>query len=185
MTKTINRPLQAFLCHTSADKPAVRVLYKRLIADGVDAWLDEEKLLPGQNWRLEIPNAVRDADVVIICLSNHAITKEGYVQKEISFALDIAQEKPEGVIYIVPVKLEACEIPARLSDFQCVNLSFDGKRFDELAYNRLLSSLRYRAIGIGLLPINTNKKTANKFSLQALLSNYLKRHSGLIYGTRA
>jgi len=30
------RPLKVFLCHASADKPAVRDLYKRLKADGVD-----------------------------------------------------------------------------------------------------------------------------------------------------
>jgi len=36
------RPLKVFLCHASADKPAVRELYLRLKKDGVDryAWLD-------------------------------------------------------------------------------------------------------------------------------------------------
>ena len=42
------RMLRVFLCHASGDKPAVRKLYQRLCAEGVDAWLDEEKLLPGQ-----------------------------------------------------------------------------------------------------------------------------------------
>lgn len=46
------RPLKVFLCHASADKPAVRDLYKRLVADGVDAWLDAESLVAGQNWQL-------------------------------------------------------------------------------------------------------------------------------------
>ena len=90
------RSLKVFLCHASGDKPTVRRLYKRLVMDGLDAWLDQEKLLPGQDWRLEIPKAVREADVVVICLSNKSITKEGYIQKEIKFALDIADEKPEG-----------------------------------------------------------------------------------------
>jgi hypothetical protein len=43
-----NRPLRVFLCHASADKPAVRELYEKLTARGIDAWLDEKKLLPGQ-----------------------------------------------------------------------------------------------------------------------------------------
>lgn len=47
--------LKAFLCHASGDKPEVLQLYKRLVAEGIDAWLDKEKLLPGQDWRLEIP----------------------------------------------------------------------------------------------------------------------------------
>ena len=38
---------------------SVRGLYIRLTKDGVDAWLDKEKLLPGQDWELEIRKAVR------------------------------------------------------------------------------------------------------------------------------
>ena len=103
-TETIHL-LKVFLCHASGDKPPVRELYKRLVAEGVDAWLDQEKLLPGQDWRLEIPRAVQEADVVVICLSKKSITKEGYVQKEIKFALDIAEEKPEGTIFLIPAQI--------------------------------------------------------------------------------
>jgi hypothetical protein len=44
------RPLKVFLCHAHADRDAVpqgddmRGLYARLTQDGVDAWLDKEKL---------------------------------------------------------------------------------------------------------------------------------------------
>jgi hypothetical protein len=120
------RPLKVFLCHASGDKPAVRQLYKRLVVEGIDAWLDQEKLLPGQDWRLEIPKAVREADVVVICLSNRSITKEGYIQKEIKFALDIAEEKPEGTIFVIPARLEDCPVPERLNRWQWVDL------FDEM-----------------------------------------------------
>jgi hypothetical protein len=71
-----------------------------MVGDGIDAWLDDENLLPGQKWEMEIPKAVKNADAVIICLSKSSITKEGYVQKEIKFALDFATEKPENTIYL-------------------------------------------------------------------------------------
>ena len=90
------RSLRVFLCHASEDKAKVREIYQRLQTDGIDVWLDEEKLLPGQEWRHEIPKAVRDSDIILVCLSNKSTTKEGYVQKEITFALDIAEEKPEN-----------------------------------------------------------------------------------------
>ncbi|MBU4226520.1 MAG: toll/interleukin-1 receptor domain-containing protein [Chloroflexi bacterium] len=32
----------------------------RLSKDGVDTWLDKEKLLPGQDWELEIRKAARE-----------------------------------------------------------------------------------------------------------------------------
>jgi hypothetical protein len=53
------RPLKVFLCHAHADRDPVRGLYARLTKDGVDryAWLDKEKLLPGQDWELEIRKA--------------------------------------------------------------------------------------------------------------------------------
>jgi len=53
-------PLKVFLCHASADKSAVTELYTRLTKDGVDAWLDKEKILLGQVWELEIRKAVRE-----------------------------------------------------------------------------------------------------------------------------
>ena len=52
------RPLKVFLCHAHADRDTVRGLYTRLTKDGVDAWLDKEKLHPGQDWELEIRKAV-------------------------------------------------------------------------------------------------------------------------------
>ena len=111
------KTLRAFLCHSSGDKPAVRELYQRLCDEGIDAWLDEEKLLPGQDWQREIPKAVRASDVVIVCLSQNSITKAGYVQKEIKFALDVADEQPEDTIFLIPAKLEACEVPGRLAQW--------------------------------------------------------------------
>jgi hypothetical protein len=54
------RPLKVFLCHAHADRDPVPRLYARLTQDGVDAWLDKEKLLPGQDWELEIRMAVRE-----------------------------------------------------------------------------------------------------------------------------
>jgi formylglycine-generating enzyme required for sulfatase activity len=134
-----NRQLRVFLCHSSGDKPAVRDLYRRLQADGFAPWLDEEELLPGQDWQQEIPAAVRTCDVVIICLSQKSVSKEGYLQREIREALYVAEEKPEGTIFIIPVKLEEVEVPKRLSQWQWASL------FHEGGYQRLVRALHLRA----------------------------------------
>jgi len=143
MANETKRPLKVFLCHASGDKLPVHDLYKRLVAEGVDAWLDREKLLPGQDWRVEIPRAVREADVVVVCLSNKSITKEGYIQKEIKFALDSADEKPEGTIFLIPARLEECAVPEQLGRWQWVDL------FEENGFVRLLRSLKLRADTVG------------------------------------
>jgi len=139
-----SRQLKVFLCHASGDKPAVRDLYRRLCSDGIAPWLDEEDLLPGQDWQLEIPKAVRSSDAVIICLSSRAVTKAGYVQREIRYALDVADEKPEGAIFLIPLRLEECEAPERLRRWQWVDL------FRETGYERLLRALRARAESLDL-----------------------------------
>ncbi|HET6977225.1 MAG TPA: toll/interleukin-1 receptor domain-containing protein [Pyrinomonadaceae bacterium] len=134
--------IRIFLCHSSADKPAVRQLHERLLLDGFHPWLDEEALLPGDDWRLKILEEVNAADIVIVCLSASAINKRGYVQKEIKYALDVADELPEGTPYLIPVKLEECEIPQRLSRWQYVNL------FEVKGYDRLISALVRRAASL-------------------------------------
>jgi hypothetical protein len=58
MPSIAKRPLKVFLCHAHSDAVAVRALYNRLTKDGVDAWLDKEKLLPGQNREYEIRQVV-------------------------------------------------------------------------------------------------------------------------------
>jgi hypothetical protein len=144
MTQGTNRSLKVFLCHSSGDKPKVQELYSRLVSDGIDAWLDKEKLLPGQNWRIEIPKAVKDSDVVIVLLSAQSINKEGFVQKEIKLALDTADEKPAGTIFIIPARLEDCNVPERISQFQWADL------FSDNGYEWLLKALRLRASTLGL-----------------------------------
>ena len=145
MTDT-NRPLRVFLCHATSDKPAVRELHRRLTADGFAPWLDEEDLLPGHDWQYEIPKAVRQSDVVIVCLSPQASNKAGYVQKEIKFALDAADEQPEGTIFLIPLKLAECTVPDRLSRWQWVYL------FSPNGYERLLRALRQRAADLDVPP---------------------------------
>jgi hypothetical protein len=129
------RPLRAFLCHSSTDKELVRKLYDRLCANGIDAWIDEEKLLVGQRWEVEIGRAVRNSDVVIVCLSQNAIDKSGFIQKEILMALDVAEEKPEDMVFVIPYRLEPCEIPNRLRHLHCAPFS------EEEGYERLMKSL--------------------------------------------
>ena len=131
--------LSIFLCHSSSDKPKVRELYERLSNDGFTPWLDETNLLPGQDWQQEIPKAVRKSDIVLVCLSQASINKTGYVQKEIRYALDVADEQPERAIFIIPLKLEECDVPERLRKWQWVNL------FADNGYDRLIASLKSRA----------------------------------------
>jgi hypothetical protein len=128
--------LLVFLCHSSADKPVVRRLERRLRGDGVETWLDEQALVPGQDWDRVIRGAVRKADIVVVCLSRGSVTRAGYVQKEIRHVLDIADEQPDGAIFVIPARIEECDVPDRLSRWHWVDLYRRG------GYKRLLAALR-------------------------------------------
>ncbi len=135
-------PIKAFLCHASQDKPIARALSRRLMAEGwIDVWLDEEKLLPGQDWRLNIEQAVEASDVVIICLSNHSVSKEGFIQKELRYAREIALEKPEETIFLIPLRLDECDVPRGLRFYQWAD--YFGEKEEE-TYKSLLESLKLR-----------------------------------------
>jgi len=127
--------LRVFLCHCSLDKQAVRDLYDKLKSDGFKPWLDEVNILPGQEWDRTIRTAVRNSDIVVVCISPSSVTKEGYIQKEIKLVLDVADEKPDGRVFVIPARLEPCAVPERLSRWQWVNL------FETKGYERLVAGL--------------------------------------------
>ena len=134
----LSRGVKVFLCHSSSDKRSVRELRAKLLSDGIQPWLDEEDILPGENWEEAIRKAIRASDMVLVCLSTTSVSKIGYLQKEIKSVLDVSDEQPEGTIFLIPVRLEPCDVPPRLSKWQWVDL------FDEGGYRRLMRSLRSR-----------------------------------------
>lgn len=126
-----------FLSYAKEDQLVVKTLYHRLCSDGFNPWFDEVDLVPGQDWHLEIKRSIRNSLVVLICLSNKSVMKRGFVQKEIRDALAVADEQPEGPIFIIPVRLERCTVPDSLGNFQWVDL------FDVNGYEKLRKALQF------------------------------------------
>jgi formylglycine-generating enzyme required for sulfatase activity len=121
-----------FLCHASEDKAQVREVYHRLqTIDGFEPWLDEEDLLPGQEWAREIPRALQASDFILIFLSRTSVAKRGYVQREMKLALDTWQELPEGTIHTIPVRIDDCEVPESFRRYHWANL-FEPNGFDRI-----------------------------------------------------
>src|SRR5687768_13028205 len=119
----MTKPVAVFISYASEDFARVESLYEKLAdMEQVKPWMDKKDLLAGQKWEPSIWKAIRRADFFIICLSNRATTKRGFLQREINEALKIWEEKLEDDIYLVPVRLEPCNVPARLAEFQWVDL---------------------------------------------------------------
>src|SRR5947208_1946486 len=106
------RQLRVFLNYALEDRSAVLELYNRLQACNIAPWLDDKELVGGMNWRREIRKALREKiDVVIVCLSLNAIQKVGFVHTELKFILEEADKQPEDSIFIIPLRLDKCDVP--------------------------------------------------------------------------
>lgn len=136
--------IQVFLAHASEDKTHVRDLHSRLARDGFKPWLDELDLPPGSVWPEEIPKAIRASDVFLACLSTRSVHKQGYIQKELRLALVAYSERPPGEVFLIPVRLDDCEIPS----LQLPELGIDLRHFQSLdlwekgGYERLVQAIR-------------------------------------------
>ncbi|HEX3748645.1 MAG TPA: toll/interleukin-1 receptor domain-containing protein [Bryobacteraceae bacterium] len=130
---------QVFLAYGKEDALLVRRLCDALEAVGFDPWMDERKLVPGQNWPRAIEAAIETSDFFIACYSGNSVNKKGGFQAEIRYALDCARQIPLEEIFIVPVRLGVCRVPRSIQrEIQYVDLFPDW--IDGLA--RLVATLR-------------------------------------------
>jgi TIR domain len=107
---------QVFIAYAVEDLPQIRQLAGSLRAGGCAPWLDKEKLIPGQNWPRAIERAIRTSDAFLACFSPRSAAKRGQFQCELRYALDCARRLPLEQIFVIPVRLEPCEVPAIIAE---------------------------------------------------------------------
>lgn len=100
---------RVFISYAKEDSNFAKKLHTDLLDVGVDPWIDSYELLAGQDWDKTIREAIGYCSYFLALLSTCSVSKTGYVQKEIRKALDIADQKPEGSIFILPVRIDDCE----------------------------------------------------------------------------
>ncbi len=127
-----------FLSHNSKDKPWVRVLAERLIADEVIVWLDEAEINIGDSLIDKIAEGIKEMKFVAAIISKNSV-ESNWVQKELSIAM--SKEVAGRKATVLPLVIDDCELPVSLSD----KLYADFKNPDdfEASYEKLL-----RAIGV-------------------------------------
>ena len=127
---------QVFLSYAREDEEKVENLYQRLSDEGFKPWMDTKDILPGEKWPSSIRKAIQRSDFFLLCLSENSVDKRGWVQKEIGEALENLQGMLDSDIYLVPVRLEKCEVPESLREFQRVDL------FEEDGWTRLVEAIQ-------------------------------------------
>jgi TIR domain len=106
---------KVFIAYAKEDRAQARKLYRSLKAEGLEPWMDEQNLLPGQNWPRAIERAIEVSDYVVVCFSKKSVGKRGFFQAELRYALDVAALVPLDQVFLVPVRLSECDVPLQIA----------------------------------------------------------------------
>ena len=124
-----NGRIRVFLAYAEEDRADVKRLFAALQKAGFELWMDQEKLLPGQNWPRAIERAIDLSEFFIGCFSRRSVAKRGHFQCELEYALNVASRVPAEEIFFLPVRLNECEVPRDIATkVQHVDLFPDWER---------------------------------------------------------
>lgn len=118
----IDESHNVFISYAREDIEAAKRVYDELKAAGVSVWMDDQDLLPGTDWAIEIAKSIKRSRYFIAILSTHSVSKRGFFQAELKRALEIRDQFPDNEIFFVPVRIDKCEIPERIANIHCVDL---------------------------------------------------------------
>lgn len=119
-----------FISYAKEDINYAENLYDFLHSKSYNPWLDKKKLNVGQNWEFHIQDALHKADFIILLLSTKSVNKRGYVQREFRKALEYCEYKLDSDIFVIPLKIDDCEVPMNLQKFQWID--YDNNAFDQI-----------------------------------------------------
>jgi serine/threonine protein kinase len=105
----------AFLSYVREDSRQVDQLQRVLEDAGVPVWRDTADLWPGEDWRVKIRHAITgNALVFIACFSRASISRgRSYQNEELTLAIEQMRMRPPDAPWLIPVRLDECEIPDR------------------------------------------------------------------------
>lgn len=94
--------------HNALDRAAAHRLYHSLRASGKRPWLDEEDLLPGEDWARRVRDEIRQCQFFLALLSTRSLNHRGYVQSELRLALEVLDTIPIDERFLIPLRLDDC-----------------------------------------------------------------------------
>jgi len=120
--------MSIFISYGREDRSLALEIYELLCHKGLSAWIDVRDLQPGQIWESQIDKAIQNCEIFVACLSSSSVSKRGFVQSELQCALKVLETIPEDQVFLIPVRLDNCEAPARLVHLHWVDYFAPGGR---------------------------------------------------------
>jgi hypothetical protein len=172
-------PFQVFLSHSSADKPAVEELARRLAKEGIQAWLDKWHLIPGEAWQPGLEKALAECETCAVFIGPSNFGPWQNEEMRAAIALRVGDNNRR--FRVIPVLLPGAEraerssLPAFLVAATWVE--FRSSLEDEDAFHRLVCGIRGLEPGPGpglaelIAEFQKNGKTLHLIARQSLPEN--------------
>jgi hypothetical protein len=158
-----------FVSYARKDLQRVRPICEKLKSHKFELWFDQEDLVAGERWEDKIRDVINDCRIFLLFLSSSWVQSRSYVQKELGIALEVLKEMPSDQVYIIPVRLDDCKVPAELSDLHWMNV------WDDSQTDKLIDALTTIIVG----------KPAEFFVLSPIIlgDSSIKEASEMVLGT--
>jgi hypothetical protein len=144
-------PFHVFLSHSSADKPAVEELARRLAKEGIQAWLDKWHLIPGNPWQRDIEKALAESETCAVFVGPSGFGP--WQNEEMRAAIDWRVRNSNRRFRVIPVLLPGAERSERssLPTFLAATtwVEFHDSLDDPAAFHRLVCGIRGLEPGAG------------------------------------
>lgn len=129
------KALPLFFSYSHADADRVTKFAATLRLAGFPTWIDQDQLLPGQNWFEKVGRAIDNARLALVFLSREAVSRPGAFLMETQEMLADRNRQLKESIKVFVVKLEEVETPNHLRQY----VSF--LAYQEDGYTALLDRL--------------------------------------------
>lgn len=112
------RPRRVFISFGAPDREICRRICQTLQERGYDAWFDEERIAPGEDWRERITEGMKNSDMALIFYSQYSVNESYVCKQELSMALRFLEGN------ILPVRMEKdAQPPPQLKRLQWLDMS--------------------------------------------------------------
>lgn len=129
--------MRVFISHSHEDKQIVSRITDDLRKHGIQVWLDEDLISPGEQWADKISEAFENSNAILVIIS-HNTAESRWQTSEIAFA--VATQRRDPSKRIIPVLIDRqADVPFFLKDLVYCDLSSESQY--EHSFELLLRAL--------------------------------------------
>jgi len=150
----------AFVSYVRENRKVVDRLCAALRRGGIQVWRDRNEIVPGEDWKVAIRQAIRNGDYFIACFSRqYERRKKTYMNAELGLAIEELSKTKTERPWFIPVLLSNCEVPElpiggtrTLRDLQFVELY----RNWSVGTNAIISAILKSSANAGMKSASAN-----------------------------